>query len=113
MRLQFLGNIESPQSVGTNNLIKKGAHLVSCYNDIIDFYPDFLNKVRRKDKEKVQIKSEYKDIYKLFKDDYLTVDKIAVLSGNSVRETINIVNLMELDGLLEFELGKGYRRKEQ
>lgn len=111
MFLRFHGNIESPQSVGTNNLIKKGAYLTTCYKDIIESYPEFLTKSRRKE-EKITINEEYKDIYKIINNEYFSIDKIAEISGKSIREVINKVTLMELDGLIEFELGKGYRRKE-
>lgn len=36
--MQFLGNINSPNSIGTNELIKQGAKIVTNIYDILEDY---------------------------------------------------------------------------
>lgn len=36
--MRFLGNVTSPKSIGTNELIKQGAKLVTNINDILEDY---------------------------------------------------------------------------
>lgn len=100
--------------MGTNKLIKKGAYLTTNYKDVIKNIPEFLNK-KRKNTEKIVSKiiiDEYKDIYSCLTNEFFSIDKISMISGKNIREVINTITLMEIDGLVEFELGKGYRRKE-
>ncbi len=42
MYMQFHGNISSPNSIGTNELIKQGAKLVTNVQDIFE---DYINMV--------------------------------------------------------------------
>ena len=114
MYMRFLGGLGRPYSVGTNNLIKNGAHLVTNSMDILEMYPEFLNrKVRivNLKKNKIKVKKEYREIYSCLNNEYLSIDDIVEKSRKNVREVINILSLMEIEGLVEFELGRGYRRK--
>ena len=113
--LQFLGSLENPYSIGTNKLIKNGAYLTTDIFDILEKYPKFLNKKRRNisiKKNKIKIKKEYKDIYESLSNEFQVLDKIVIKSRKNLRETINILTLMEIDGLVEFKIGMGYRKKE-
>lgn len=108
----FRGNLENPYSVGTNNLIKNGAYLTTSYKDILEKFPEFSKKKKRIKRNIVVIKKEYKEIYMYLTNEFQSVDKIAQKSGKSVREVINILTLMEIDGLISFDFGKGYKKKE-
>ena len=113
--MQFLGSLENPYSIGTNKLIKNGAYLTTDIFDILEKYPKFLNKKRRNisiKKNKIKIKKEYKDIYESLSNEFQVLDKIVIKSRKNLRETINILTLMEIDGLVEFKIGMGYRKKE-
>lgn len=108
------GNLESPYSVGTNNLIKNGAYLTTSSMDILEMFPEFLNRKRRTIKFKrnnIKVKDEYQEIYSYLGDEFLSVDDVAVISKKSIREVVNILTLMEIDGLVIFELGRGYKIK--
>ena len=77
-------------------------------------YPEFLNRKIRTiniKKNKIKVKKEYREIYSCLNDEFLSIDDIVEKSRKNVREVINILTLMEIDGLIEFELGRGYRIK--
>lgn len=109
----FHGNLGNKCSVGTNNLIKKGAYLTTSSLDILKDFPEFLLRDVKKTKSKtntIKIKKEYKEIYSYLTDDYLNIDQISNLSKKNIREIINILTLMEIDGFVTFEIGKGYKK---
>lgn len=103
-------------SVGTNNLIRNGAYLITSVKDILEVLPEFSNRKIRNIKAKNtnrQVKEEYRQIYYCLKNEFINVDKISEMSGKDIRETIEILTLMEIDGLVEFEIGRGYKKKEE
>lgn len=112
--LRFHGNVCNPYYIGTNNLIKKGAHLTTDYRDIIKNIPEFSKRKRQIVSKKISqsIDIKYKEIYSFLTNEFYSIDKIAEITGKPVREVINEITLMEIEGLVEFEIGKGYRRKE-
>jgi len=105
------GSIDSIYSVGTNNLIKNGAKLITSGMDVIKSYPQFENKMVNSYKEK-NIKEEYKKIFfNIFSDKFLSTEEIIKKTGMPTREVITKLTLMELEELVEQEIGKGYRKK--
>jgi DNA processing protein len=105
------GSLDSKYSVGTNNLIKSGAKLVTEAVDILENYPQLLNKERRNNNLQ-KVKEEYKKIFfAIFSDKYLSLDEIILKTGMPTREVITKLTLMELEEIVEQEIGKGYRRK--
>lgn len=115
MFLPFHGSIGKPYSVGANNLIKKGAYLTTSYKDILEKFPEFLNRKRRNIgiiSNKIIVKREYREIYSCLTNQFFSIDKIAQMSGKNIREVIDIITLMEIDGLVIFDFGKGYKKKE-
>lgn len=110
--MHFLGSLDNMYSVGTNNLIKNGAKLVTGPVDILKNYPNLFNKKTQFLKEK-NVKEEYKEIYKvLLFDKYLSVDEIILKTGIATRDAITKITLMELEGIIEQKTGKGYRKKQ-
>lgn len=112
--MQFHGNLEKTHSVGTNNLIKNGAYLTTSYRDILEKYPEFSNREKRNlciKPSKIKIKPEYKDIYLCLTNEFFSIDEIAQMSGKNVREVINLLTLMEIEGLVIFKFGKGYKKR--
>lgn len=83
--------------------------------DILELFPEFLNRKRRNVRiknNKINVKEEYKKIYDCLSDNFLNIDRIVFESGKDLREVINVLTLMEIDGLVEFKMGIGYRKKE-
>lgn len=110
--MRFHGSLDNIYSVGTNNLIKNGAKLVTGPVDILKNYPQLLNRKIEFLKEK-NIKEEYDEIYKaLLFNKYLSADEIILKTGIPTRDVITKITLMELEGLIEQKTGKGYRKKQ-
>lgn len=105
------GSLDSKTSVGTNNLIKNGAKLLTDAQDIIKSYPQFENRMMKSTFTKI-IKEEYKKIFfSIFSDEFLSLEEIIKKTGMPTREVITKLTLMELEELVEQKNGKGYRRK--
>ena len=105
------GSLDSKYSVGTNNLIKNGANLITSAVDILKSYPQFENR-KLKVEYAQNIKEEYKKIFfNIFSDKYLSLEEIIKKTGMPTREVITKLTLMELEEIVEQEIGKGYRRK--
>ncbi len=111
--LRSHGSLDNIYSVGTNNLIKNGAKLVTGPVDILKNYPQLLNRKIKFCEEK-NVKDEYKDIYEaLLFDKYLSIDEIILKTGIATRDVITKITLMELEGIIEQKTGKGYRKNNE
>lgn len=89
------GNLENFKSIGTNTLIKKGAKLVTSAEDIAKNY--HLLKCES-NKKKIEIPSEYEDIYNLITEkpiDTLTIIKKSNLRVSEVMSKLTILELEE------------------
>ena len=105
------GSLDNKCSVGTNTLIKNGAKIVTSAVDILENYPQFINREVKNECQK-NINEEYKKIFfNIFSDIFLSTDEIIRKTGIPTREVITKLTLMELEGIVEQEIGKGYRRK--
>lgn len=111
MFMQFLGRLDSKYGVGTNNLIKKGAKLVTNVNDILKDFEDFNNMKKRKEIHNVFIKKEYRKIYEVLSDIPISIDEIADRTKNDIVCSLRLLTLMEVEDIIEQRLG-GYVRKE-
>lgn len=103
------GNINSKMSMGTNELIRKGAMLVSCARDIIEEYPQFsyvesseLNVVKN-------ISQTEKNILELLQRQGPThVDEISIRLAMNVKDVIGVLNILEIKGIVMELKGKTY-----
>ena len=77
------GSLDNKYSVGTNNLIKNGARLVTNAVDILKNYPQFINReIKNEDVKKVS--KEYEKIFlNIFSDIFLSVDDIIIKTRNA------------------------------
>lgn len=119
--------IDDIHGVGTNNLIKKGAILVTSVKEIIDNF-DFLkykeipknnSKVNKKHKTYVSRVNEinigknyndnnkYKMLYKLIGERTLSINEICTKTKISLNEINNILFLLEVNGFIKKVAG-GY-----
>ena len=86
-------NIDSKTGYVPNEYIKNGAHLVTCIEDILEYFP--------KEKEEMQLTPEYLEIYKYMSKIPISVDEIARLTDFSVASVNERLMLMEIEGLIQ------------
>lgn len=98
------GKIDNTYSVGVNEMIKKGAILTTCINDILINYPQFMNKKRKSEKE-IHIKNEYLKIYEILKEDSYSVDELIELTGYNIQDIFKLLSSMELENIIIQEMG--------
>lgn len=105
------GGLENIYGVGVNKFIKDGAILVTDIEDVLNVYPQFMNKMRKITFEK-KIKSEYIQIYQMLSQKNCTIDEIsAKLKNKTIREITNTLTMMELEDLVVQDFGNGYKIK--
>ena len=111
--IAFHGDIDRSKSTGTNNLIKKGAKLVTSPEDIAKEFV-FLHKKEIKKKvlqyENVEVKEEYKNIYKAIGEEPIDVNEIIKLSGENLRDAMAKLTMLELEGRIKSVSGNRYIR---
>lgn len=93
------GSLDNPKSIGTNNLIKEFAKIVTSPKDVINNY-NFLHKIEVNSSTLVeeQIPEEYKKIYSLITDIPININDIAKKSLLELREVSSKLTMLELDG---------------
>ena len=113
------GNVDSPKSIGTNNLIKKGARLVTLPEDILNNY-EFLNKAEifeqkmslncTNDLDGLNVRDEYRNVYKVIKEKPIDINEIAKLSKESLSTSMAKLTMLELEGKIKRVSGNRYIR---
>lgn len=98
------GKITDKQSIGTNRLIKNGAILTVDINDILVNYPQFMNKLRKTNTDK-KMKKEYRQIYKILKESNNTTDELLRNTKYNIKDLLNLLSNMELEGIIIQEMG--------
>lgn len=101
----YHGNLESSKSVGTNELIKKGAKLVTCIDDIVKNYPFLKN--RKNNVKKVNI-GNHGDIYNFIKDKPIEIDELIRVSKKNNQEILSELLMLEIDGKIKKISGNRY-----
>ena len=86
-------NIDSKTGYVPNEYIKNGAQLVTCKEDILEYFP--------KVKEEIPLIPEYLEIYKYMSKIPISVDEIARLTDLSVASVNERLMLMEIEGLIK------------
>ena len=108
-------SIDNVKGVGTNNLIKRGAILVTEPSEIIEKYNG--KKIKQLTIEDIEkpnsislsdlenIKEEYREIYKELYIP-LNVNEINAKTKIDIKEIYNRIFMMEVEGLIEFKENK-------
>ncbi len=105
------GNINSPLSNGSHNLIKQGAKLVNNYQDILEeIYTLLPQKTAEKDmvKENTSLTEKEKVIYRLITKEPVQIDEIIKESKLSAGKVSEILLNLELKDLIKEIEGKRF-----
>lgn len=97
--------IEEKEGIGTNRLIKNGAKLVTCVDDIlkelkINSEKNVDNK-QEKTIEIVNIPKEYEEIYKSITKEPISIDEICKKTKLEISEVNYKLTMLELEGYIE------------
>ena len=99
--LHFHGRLDSINGIGVNNLIKKGAILVTSPKDIIDEIAEFRNPTKSIVKHNTFVKKEYRKIYNVLSDIPIGLDEISIKTKNNIKCTLKLLSLMEIEDLID------------
>ncbi len=106
------GRLDNYLGIGVNNLIKEGAILTTNVEDIINSFPQFINKKRINVKVKKEYKDiKYKKIYDLVNESGKFVDELLIETKLDFKELIKIITDMELEELIYQEMDGRYMIK--
>jgi len=109
------GNINSSKSAGTHNLIKQGAKLVSCAQDVIEEFHQlykvieekaFSNETSKTEKVRSQLNRDESRIYKILEPYPMHIDIICKKSEMTVGKLSGILLSLELKGMVKQNPGK-------
>ena len=103
-------NLDNIKGKSTNELIRKGAILVTKVKDIIDEYKDikFTKKEIVHKDILLNIPKELHNVYKILNDEPKDVNEIILLSGESVNDVNYKLMLLEMEGLIKELPGQRY-----
>ncbi len=110
------GNIHSFQSKGCHNLIKQGAKLVNCAQDILEEFTDaselFQSKFTKKENGQylVELNENEKKLLKHISIEPLHIDELAELANIPYNEFNEVLLMLELKNLIKEIEGKRYIR---
>ncbi|MFW6262789.1 MAG: DNA-processing protein DprA [Thermotogota bacterium] len=110
------GQINAYNSGGTNDLIKKGAKLVSCCEDIFEEYPGFFtassNKEQKESERRLieEMSDEERVVFRLIEEgvsDFDTLTDKSLLDASSLNYTLT---LLTLKGVIDI-VGTSYQKR--
>ena len=109
------GNINSPVSTGTNNLIKQGAKLVANTNDILEEFEQLLTQelksgIKDSFKDESPISGEEGSVYNMLTLQPKHINQIITESGIEPQKVMQILLDLEIKGLAEQMAGGCYVR---
>lgn len=103
-------NLEDKHGIGTNRLIKNGAHLVTdardilTYFDFIDYeelYEELAEELAEEEiQTSIDVDKKYVDIYNILVGPPLNINEICNKLCKSANEVNNALFMLELDGLI-------------
>lgn len=103
--------------VGTNNLIKMGAKLVTNVNDILLQIGE--KQIEEKEQEQEEIilkqivvKKEYKTIYEILKKEPININELAKITKEEIQKINQKLTMMEIEGLIETLPSNMVKRKD-
>jgi len=106
------GNIFSPNSAGSNNLIKQGAQPITSANDILEIFNFATNAIVKSDNKNVILANETENkVYSTLSFDPLTIDQLAKKCQLDTAIISTTLSMLELKGLSQNIGGGRFVRK--
>ncbi len=106
------GNVYSYKSKGTNYLIKNGAYLTECANDVVEVL--FPYKVNEESCENIQTEApvfdspQLEDLYKIIREKPVNIDELVIKTGLSIPDITVLLSNLQLLGHITEQTGKVY-----
>ena len=109
-------SLENKKGITSNNLIKKGANLVTKIEDILNKYPEINFKVKDIEEKDIyiDIPKDLIEIYKTINDEPKTIDEIIIKTGLPVNEVNSKITLLEIEEkIIQLSNGKYVRKNDE
>jgi len=100
------GSIFSKNSIGTNNLIKSGAKMVTTVDDILEELNLTELKTEKGIEKEENLTKEEKIILKIIEKEPIHTDKICKISKMAAGQVLSIVSVLEIKGIIKNIGGK-------
>lgn len=107
------GNIDSPKSFGTNALIKQGAKVVTCVEDILEELPPTWDRTGGPEgvaPPSVELNEQEKIIFEILSHEPQHIDHITSVAGKPSSEVLSILLGLELKNVVKQLVGKMFIR---
>lgn len=103
------GLISNPNTQGVYKLLKNGASMVTCTEDILDAMNWQIDRVKESDtKQYKNLTKEEKEVIESLKIDTLTIDELAIKTNLNINDLMVILTKLELDGVISQTSGEKY-----
>jgi len=100
------GSIFSKNSIGTNNLIKSGAKMVTTVDDILEELNLTELKTEKRIGKEENLTEEEKIILKIIEKEPIHTDKICKISKMAAGQVLSIISVLEIKGIIKNIGGK-------
>lgn len=109
------GNINSPKSIGTNQIIKDGAKLITDVNDVlVELEPQLKHFLKQDEARSKELPEDLSELEKLLlnklSNEPIHIDKLANVIGKSTAETLSALLPLEFKDLVKQLPGKMFVR---
>ncbi len=107
------GNIDSRRSVGCNNLLKEGAQVVTCSDDVIAVLAPQLRPILHAAPSQpvdVPLTREEASVVAMLSNEPMHIDRIAKESNNTTGQALSILLSLELKNVVKQHPGKLFAR---
>ena len=101
-------NLDRTKGIGTNNIIKEGANLITCTNDILEELN--LEKIQENNERKIIIPPEYINIYNAIESEATNINIICKKLKTDISQINASLMLMELEGYIKSLPGNYYEK---
>ncbi|MEK9170953.1 MAG: DNA-processing protein DprA, partial [Patescibacteria group bacterium] len=95
------GSIFSKNSFGANDLIKKGAKMVTSVDDILEEFNLTGLKTEKETREEKNLTEEETIILKIIEKEPIHIDKICKTSKMAAGQVLSIISVLEIGGIIK------------